>query len=221
MLARVGMMQSLDRYAAGVESDIIPRPGDHLYRHFSNYVRDLSGTPYGRRMYEVICYWGDDYPDWHGRPCGIARLPDREDTSRGWLMLNLRAQVERFYQEIWNDRDRSAIPAVLHDDFTFRGSLGMEKRDPDGFAEYVERVHAALDDYRCIIEDTVVEPPKVFARMTFQGTHAHEFLGHAPTGKAVRWAGAALFTFESGKVRDLWVLGDLKGLESALQQNET
>lgn len=136
-------------------------------------------------------------------------------------MGNLRAQVERFYEKIWNDRDKSAIPAVLHRDLTFCGSLGEQRRGHDEFAAYVEMVHAALDDYRCIIEDLVVEPPKAFARMTFQGTHAHEFLGYAPTGKPVRWAGAALFTFEGEKISDVWVLGDLKGLESVLKQNET
>ena len=136
-------------------------------------------------------------------------------------MPNLRAQIERFYRDIWNDRDKSAIPSVLHEDFTFRGSLGQEMRGHDEFAEYVEMVHAALDDYRCIIEDLVVEPPKAFARMTFQGVHAHEFLGYPPTGKPVGWAGAALFTFDGEKISDVWVLGDLKGLESVLKQNET
>ena len=134
-------------------------------------------------------------------------------------MPGLRAQVERFYHDIWNSHDKTAIPAVLHRDFSFRGSLGEERRGHDGFADYLDKVHRALDDYRCIIEELVVEPPKAFARMTFRGVHVDEFLGYAPTGKPVRWAGAALFTFEGEKIKDAWVLGDLKGLQSVLQKN--
>lgn len=68
-----------------------------------------------------------------------------------------KVQVHRFYEVLWNARDLDAIPSVLHDDFTFRGSLGDEKRGHNGFAAYVNKVHAALGDYRCTVE--VLEPP--------------------------------------------------------------
>jgi predicted ester cyclase len=136
-------------------------------------------------------------------------------------MNELRRQVERFYRDLWDNHDKEAIPEVLHEDFTFRGSLGQEKRGHPGFAEYVDMVHAALGDYKCTIDDLVVEPPKVFARMSFAGIHRGLFMGCAPTGKEVRWAGAALFTFRGRKIADVWVLGDLKGLEAQLKENET
>lgn len=136
-------------------------------------------------------------------------------------MSILRAQVERFYHDIWDRRDKSAMADVLDANVTFRGSLGDEKKGHRGFADYVDRVHGALADYRCIIDDLVIEPPKAFARMTFRGRHVGELLGYAPTGKDVAWVGAALFTFAGEKIKDVWVLGDLHGLESALKQNET
>lgn len=77
----------------------------------------------------------------------------------------LRAQVERFYRDIWNRHDKSAIPAVLQEEVTFRGSLGEEER--------------------------------------------------------ISWAGAAFFTFRDGRVADLWVLGDLKGLEAQLADHSS
>lgn len=133
----------------------------------------------------------------------------------------LRAQVERFYRDIWDRHDGSVIPEVLATGFTFRGSLGDEKRGHAGFADYVDAVHGALAGYRCVIDDLVVEPPKAFARMSFRGRHVGEFLGYAPTGKAVRWAGAALFEFEAEKIARAWVLGDLHGLDRVLRQNAT
>ena len=55
---------------------------------------------------------------------------------------------------------------MLHENFTFRGSLGWEKRGHDGFAEYVDMVHYALADYHCAIEELVAEGENVFAKMT-------------------------------------------------------
>jgi dihydrofolate reductase len=60
-----GMMQSLDGYVAGVaDGPQLPPPGEMLHRHFNDLVRGLSGSLYGRRMYEVMRYWDDDEPAW-------------------------------------------------------------------------------------------------------------------------------------------------------------
>ena len=139
--------------------------------------------------------------------------PNPKDTSAR------KEQVRRFYEVLWDARDLDAMPSVLHKDFVFRGSLGHEKRGHREFADYVEMVHSALDNYRCIIEELVEEEDKVFARMSFGGVHRNLFLGYEPTGKDVRWSGCALFTFRGEKISDLWVLGDLKGLEQQLESN--
>ena len=128
-------------------------------------------------------------------------------------------QVRRFYEVLWDAHDKDAIPSVLHEDFTFRGSLGQEKRGQSGFAEYVDMVHKALGNYRCIIEELVEEGEKVFAKMTFTGIHRDDFMGFAPSREEVSWKGCALFTFTGNLIADVWVLGDLKGLENQLKQN--
>jgi len=55
-----GMNQSLDGYVDHLEF----RPSPALFRHFIEQVRDLTGSVYGRRMYEVMRYWDEDGPDW-------------------------------------------------------------------------------------------------------------------------------------------------------------
>jgi dihydrofolate reductase len=35
-----------------------------LFGHFIEQVRDLTGSVYGRRMYEVMRYWDEDHPEW-------------------------------------------------------------------------------------------------------------------------------------------------------------
>lgn len=125
-------------------------------------------------------------------------------------------KVKTFYSEIWDKKNFDEVSNVLHEGFSFRGSLGHEKIGHDGFKDYVNYVHSVLSNYECIIEDLVIQPEKVFAKMMFTGIHDSEFMGYPATGKQVSWAGAALFTFSGSKISSLWVLGDLKNLEQQL-----
>lgn len=124
--------------------------------------------------------------------------------------------VRRFYADIWEVRDESAFAELLHEDFTFRGSLGHVKHGREAFAEYVDMVHSGLQDYRCVIEELICEGDKAAARMTFHGVHRGELIGYRPTGKRVSWEGCAVFALRDGRIAELWVLGDLKSLEAQL-----
>jgi dihydrofolate reductase len=55
-----GLNQSLDGYVDHQEF----APGPSLFRHFIEQVRDLAGSVYGRRLYEVMRYWDEDRPEW-------------------------------------------------------------------------------------------------------------------------------------------------------------
>jgi dihydrofolate reductase len=54
------MNQSLDGYVDHQQFS----PGPALFRHFIDQVRDLTGSVYGRRMYEVMRYWDEERPEW-------------------------------------------------------------------------------------------------------------------------------------------------------------
>jgi dihydrofolate reductase len=59
-----GMMQSLDGYVAGAEGGPgLPMPGEVLSRHFNAQMRGITGSLYGRRMYEIMRYWDEDQPE--------------------------------------------------------------------------------------------------------------------------------------------------------------
>jgi hypothetical protein len=55
-----GLNQSLDGYVDYQEFAPVPS----LFRHFYEQVRDLTGSVYGRRRYEVMRYWEEDRPEW-------------------------------------------------------------------------------------------------------------------------------------------------------------
>jgi hypothetical protein len=52
-----GMNQSLDGYVDHMEF----APGPGLFRHFIQQVRGLTGSVNGRRMYEVMRVWDEDF----------------------------------------------------------------------------------------------------------------------------------------------------------------
>lgn len=54
------MNLSLDGYVDHMEM----RPSPALFRHWIEHTRALTGSLYGRHMYEIMRYWDDDRPEW-------------------------------------------------------------------------------------------------------------------------------------------------------------
>jgi predicted ester cyclase len=125
--------------------------------------------------------------------------------------------VRVFYKEMWDHADKSLIPQIFHEDFTFRGSLGPVLVGYDQFAGYVDLVTAALGNYTSDVLTLVEEGDQVSGRLRFHGIHRRPLFGIEPTGRHVWWYGVPFFTFEGGKVRDLWVLGDIHALVARLR----
>ena len=63
-----GMNLSLDGYVDHQEF----APGPALFRHWIEQTRDLTGSVYGRRLYEVMRYWDEDHPEWDEAQCEFA-----------------------------------------------------------------------------------------------------------------------------------------------------
>lgn len=65
-----GWSPSLDGYVDHLEM----RPGPALFRHFVEHVRNLAGSVYGRRTYEIMRYWDEDRPEWDASKVGLRRV---------------------------------------------------------------------------------------------------------------------------------------------------
>ena len=70
-----GMNLSLDGYVDHEKMSA----GPALYRHWIEHVRDLTGSIYGRGMYEAMRYFDEDRPEWsaenHEFAAAWRRLP--------------------------------------------------------------------------------------------------------------------------------------------------
>jgi steroid delta-isomerase-like uncharacterized protein len=116
--------------------------------------------------------------------------------------------ARRFFAEIWNGRDESAI-----DRFIVADAAG---NDPDfgagreAFREQWKQWMAAFPDLHFEIAELIAEGDKVLTRWVLTGTHSTaEFLGVPPTGKQIRVEGMSLDRIENG-----WVMEGCDGWDA-------
>jgi steroid delta-isomerase-like uncharacterized protein len=124
--------------------------------------------------------------------------------------------VEAFYERAWNRWDDGIVDQILAPDFTFRGSLGDERRGRAGWRQYRDVIRAAVPDFDNEVMDLVVAGDRAAARLRYTGHHRGMLLGVPGTGVAISYAGAAFFTATGGLLVDAWVLGDLDSLRRQL-----
>jgi steroid delta-isomerase-like uncharacterized protein len=129
-----------------------------------------------------------------------------------------RALVGRFYEELWNSWDYAVIGEILAEDVEFHGSLGIDRKGHRGFIDYAETVRSAFPDFHNRIEETIAEGEKLAACMTYAGTHQGEIFGIEATGRAIRYAGVAIFVFRERLISHVWVLGDRLALLRQLSE---
>ena len=91
-----GLNVSLDGY---VDHEAFA-PDPVLFRHFIEQVRGLSGSVYGRRMYEIMRYWDEDQPEWS---------PEERDFAAAWRS-QLKWVVSRSLKSVGHNA------TLVHDD---------------------------------------------------------------------------------------------------------
>jgi hypothetical protein len=63
------------------------------------------------------------------------------------VAVSIGVLIARFYGELWNRWDDSAVEETLSPGFAFRGSLGRETSERQGWRRYRDLVHAGSADF--------------------------------------------------------------------------
>lgn len=123
------------------------------------------------------------------------------------------AAIQRFWQgfnahnlDIWDEVCASSF--VNHDP-------GLPTLDADlaTIKQTIARLmFGAFPDMQSIEQDLIVDGDKVVTRRILRGTHQGDFMGIAPTGKAVTAGGVWLSHLTGGKLKEQWVYFDALGL---------
>ena len=122
--------------------------------------------------------------------------------------------ARRFFEEVWNQGDEAAIDRYIATDAA--GNDPTFGAGRDAFRAQWRKWRAAFPDLHFAVEDLVAEGDKVVTRWTLTGTHQGEFLGIAPTGRAVSVAGMSLDRVAAGQIAEGFDAWDELGLHRQL-----
>ena len=142
-----GMNQSLDGYVDHLRM----RPSPALFRHWIEQVRGLTGSVYGRRMYEVMRYWDDDLPEWDAEQRDFAAAWRRQPK---WVVSRSLKSVGPNATLVEDD-----LEAVIHGlKAEFAGEIAVS--GPDLARSLTDL--GLIDEYRLYLHPVVLRRGKPF-----------------------------------------------------------
>lgn len=75
----------------------------------------------------------------------------------------------------------------------------------EGLKKHIAFFEAAFPRFALVPEDLVAQDDRVAARLRFQGTHAGDLMGIAPTGKSVDVPFIIIYRMASGRIAEHWM----------------
>jgi predicted ester cyclase len=112
-----------------------------------------------------------------------------------------KAVVRREQEELWNHTgDLDAAEELFA-----AGQAEAAKQEAANFRR-------GFPDVTSIIENLIAEGDKVVARWRSRATHQGDYMGIAPSGKAVEFTGISFYRIEGNKIAQSWNIEDQFGL---------
>ena len=116
-----------------------------------------------------------------------------------------KALVQRFYEEIVNQKNLSAL-----DQFVAPNAVNhtVPSGLPQGPNQFLSMHLNAFPDAKVTVQDLLADGDKVVALVNIHGTHQGAFRAVSPTGKPITVMGIHIFRIENGKMVEHWGLAD-------------
>lgn len=117
------------------------------------------------------------------------------------------ATVRRYYADVWNRGDLSALPEVVGEDLVghdpIAGDYGYQR-----LQEMVRLFRGAFPDFETRGMHTIAHADVVALIFHSTGTFAGEFMGRASSGRRLAWSGLVLYRFQNGRIVEIWTAWD-------------
>lgn len=99
--------------------------------------------------------------------------------------------------EAWNNYDKELFASVTSPN-VIRNANGMRiANNQEEYASFMDVFHTAFPDFNVTIDSSTLQDGKAYVNWTVTGTNTGEFMGNAPTGKAVETHGMSVWTFDA------------------------
>jgi pyrimidine-specific ribonucleoside hydrolase len=111
-----------------------------------------------------------------------------------------KALVQRYYDEIWNTGELSALEELVDESFLSYTNEYPYAGGRDELWATLGLMRTAIPDLRVEILQLIAEGNFVAARVVITGTHTGDFMNVPPTGNPIRFALTSILTVSSGKI---------------------
>src|SRR5437588_2641681 len=123
-----------------------------------------------------------------------------------------KASVRRFYDEVFNKKNRAAIDEFIAPNQVDHAAPPGTPGGLAGARQTVAMYLTAFPDLHFTVEDIIAEGDRVVARLTVRGTQKGAFMGIPPTGKQVTSTAIDINRIADGKSVEHWLNMDMLGL---------
>ena len=125
-------------------------------------------------------------------------------------MVDVEADVRRFFEEVWNQGNAAAAADFLDAEFVSHNAFDVTIIGPDQYGQAVLDYRTAFPDLTVTLEDVFASGDRVAVRGIDRGTHQGEFMGRAATGRPMTATWIEIFRLRSGKAVEGWVEADVQ-----------
>jgi steroid delta-isomerase-like uncharacterized protein len=119
-----------------------------------------------------------------------------------------KAVARRFYEEIFNKKNVSAIDELCAPDFVDHSAMPGQAPGAQGLKQTFGLYLKAFPDLRMKIEEMIAERDLVVTRFSGEATHQGELFGTPATGKNITFNGIDIIRVANGKAAEAWHQGD-------------
>jgi predicted ester cyclase len=132
-------------------------------------------------------------------------------------MVDNTTMIVNRWVELWSGGDLSDAGLVFAPDVCdHRAPPLPDIHGIDEELRFIAWVREAFPDLRVEIEDQVTEGDRVAVRVMHRGVQRGDFLGIAPTGRAVAYEGTVIFRIANDRIAERWGTVDLHGILTQL-----
>lgn len=124
----------------------------------------------------------------------------------------LKAQAERFIEEVLNNRNLSIIEEFVAPEYILQGSQ-PPIQGQDGYRHFIEGFLVSFPDIHFTLDDFITTGDKVVLRWSCQATQQGPWFGLAPSGKPINDSGINIQRLNAeGKLVEEWIRNDNLGI---------
>ena len=127
-------------------------------------------------------------------------------------MQSPEALIRRLIEEGFNEGNLRVTEELISPDLVEHQNFGPDHAaGAEGVKAVIASLRRAFSDFHLAIEDLAVDGDTVWLRMTGTGTNDGSFMGHPPTGRAMRTDVFDVLRVEDDRIVEHWGVPDRLG----------